>query len=437
MNSRNVIIAMLGARMHYAVPRILHEAGILERFYTDIYLGNKPVLLRILERLPSGYKNLNKLKGRSDDSIPPEKVISFDLFGVIYWWKQKRAKNIQELHHVFAEGGKRFCERIIKSGIGKPDIIYGFQSASLELFKYAKEKGIKCVLEQTIAPQRIQRMLLKEEVERWPGWQDNIDYPSENDPLAQREKAEWELADLILAGSKFVVDGLKTCGVVEEKCRVVPYGVPLEQFHPPTSSSLIGDVPIPVPSSLMGDVPSGGEQQGRKPINRPLRVLFIGEVGLRKGVPYLLEALRMLNTKNIEARLIGKISIAEEIVKRYQKYATFYGTIPRNQIKEHYAWADVFVLPSICEGSATVTYEALASGIPVVCTPNTGSVVRDGVDGHIVAIRDSEAMAEVLENYLKNPALLMTQQKNVIEGRKRVGVNAYKERVVESVSTLV
>ncbi len=392
--------------MHYAVPRILHQAGMLERFYTDIYLGNKPVLLRVLERLPLGFKNLNKLTGRADGSIPPEKVISFDLLGIIYWWKQKRAKNIQELHHVFAEGGRRFCERIIKSGTGRPDIIYGFQSASLELFKYAKERGIKCILEQTIAPQRIQRKLLKEEVERWPGWQDDLDYPSENDPLAQREEAEWELADLILAGSEFVVDGLKICGVVEEKCRVVPYGVSLEKFPPFEKEPLH---------------------------NRPLRMLFVGEVGLRKGVPYLLEALRMLNTKNIEARLIGKISIAEEIVKRYQRYATFYGIIPRNQIKEHYAWADVFVLPSICEGSATVTYEALASGIPVICTPNTGSMVRDGVDGHIIPIRNVEEIAFALERYLKSPEKLTFHRKSAIDGRDRVSLDAYGKRLLSAI----
>jgi len=57
------------------------------------------------------------------------------------------------------------------------------------------------------------------------------------------------------------------------------------------------------------------------------------------------------------------------------------------------------VLPSICEGSATVTYEALASGVPVICTPKTGSMVRHGVDGNIVPIRNPEAIAQSIENY--------------------------------------
>ena len=57
------------------------------------------------------------------------------------------------------------------------------------------------------------------------------------------------------------------------------------------------------------------------------------------------------------------------------------GPVPRSVVAEHYAWADVFLLPSVCEGSATATYEAIASGIPVICTPNAGSVIEDGRQG--------------------------------------------------------
>ncbi len=57
------------------------------------------------------------------------------------------------------------------------------------------------------------------------------------------------------------------------------------------------------------------------------------------------------------------------------------------------AAADVFVFPSLFEGSAVVTYEALACGLPCIVTPRPGSVVRDGVEGLIVPARDVEALA--------------------------------------------
>jgi glycosyltransferase involved in cell wall biosynthesis len=68
------------------------------------------------------------------------------------------------------------------------------------------------------------------------------------------------------------------------------------------------------------------------------------------------------------------------------------GSVPRPEMARHYAWADVFVLPSLCEGSATACYEAMAAGLPVVATPNAGSVVCDGADGFIVPIRDVGAL---------------------------------------------
>ncbi|MEO0137835.1 MAG: glycosyltransferase family 4 protein [candidate division WOR-3 bacterium] len=418
MEKPRVVVAQLGARRDYAVPRMFYEDGMLELLYTDIYIGNKPWLKFLLSIVCKSNKTLQKLAGRNEAVIPPEKVVSFDWLGFWYWWRQRKAIGT-DLRRVFADGGKVFNLAIIKSGLPSADIIYGFESASLELFEYAKSKGIKCILDQTIAPRRIQGKLLMEEKERWNGWQDNLELLKEIDPLAEREEKEWKIADLILCGSEFVRNGIKEVSnchsqsvskSYEPICRVVPYGVDLQKFNP-----------IP-----------------KEPLrNRPLRVLFAGEVGLRKGIPYLLSALRMLNSKQIEAKLAGKINIAPAIVNEYKKYAEFLGIVPRAKMAVLYQWADVFVLPSICEGSATATYEALASGIPVICTPNTGSMVKDNVDGHIVPIRNADAIASVIESYLKNPEKLKTHQKNAIEGREKVGLEAYKERLIRSIVLLL
>ena len=71
--------------------------------------------------------------------------------------------------------------------------------------------------------------------------------------------------------------------------------------------------------------------------------------------------------------------------------------VPRSEVIRHYEWADIFLLPSLCEGSATSTYEALTAGLPVVCTPNCGSVVRHGTEGYLVPIRDPGAISDRLE----------------------------------------
>ena len=96
----------------------------------------------------------------------------------------------------------------------------------------------------------------------------------------------------------------------------------------------------------------------------------------------------------------------------------------------HYRWADVLVLPSLCEGSATATYEALAWGLPVVCTRNAGSVVRDGVEGFIVPVREGRAIAEKLGQLHSDRAMLKELSENA---RARAGfftIRAYSERLL-------
>jgi glycosyltransferase involved in cell wall biosynthesis len=103
--------------------------------------------------------------------------------------------------------------------------------------------------------------------------------------------------------------------------------------------------------------------------------------------------------------------------------------VPRSELAKHFEWADVFLLPSICEGSATVTYEALAHGLPVVCTANTGSVVRDEVDGFIVPARDPAAVTARLCRLLEDPELLDRLSSNAATRAKQFTVVKYGDRL--------
>ena len=125
-------------------------------------------------------------------------------------------------------------------------------------------------------------------------------------------------------------------------------------------------------------------------------MLTVGEVGLRKGTPYILKAAQLLKDK-INIRMVGQINVLPKAELELRKYIELVGSIPRSEIHKQFLWADVFLLPSLCEGSATVVYEALGFGLPVICTENTGSVVRNGIEGFIVEIKNGESIAEKLE----------------------------------------
>ncbi len=116
------------------------------------------------------------------------------------------------------------------------------------------------------------------------------------------------------------------------------------------------------------------------------------------------------------------------------KGLTFLGRVPRWEIAAEFSSADVYALPSLAEGSAVSTYQALALGIPVVTTQAAGSVVRDGVDGYIVPERDAESLAEAIARIAEDRA---RREEFSANARRRVADYTwarYSERLIETLT---
>jgi len=406
-----VCVAILGARGHYGVPKLLNCAGMLGKFYTDLYLANNG-WRRVLEAIPPKLRPrfAERVLGRFDGELPKDKAVSFNALGLWYAWQRRIARDQMAMDRVHIKMARDFGCKVVRRGLNGSNVLYGVNGAALELFQYARERRVRCLLEQALAPRKIVRALLTQEVERWPGWEPSLMVEQSDDPIGQREQQEWALSDTIVAGSPFVIDGLRQLGVPETKCRWVPYGVSLKSF-------------------------SAEERDDRQSALK-LKVLFAGEVGLRKGAVYLLSALQLLNSPYIQAKFAGPVSLKSAKLRSFLGHAAFLGAVPRNRMIELYRWADLLVLPSICEGSALVTYEALASGLPVIATPNTGAPVRDGTNGVIVPIRDVEALAHAIERFARDHELLRFYRHNAVLGRDHLGLDAYQQRLAAVASTM-
>jgi hypothetical protein len=81
------------------------------------------------------------------------------------------------LRRVFAGYAARFDRSVLRHGLGEADTVYGFNGAVLELFEAAKARGMRCIVEQTMAPRRFHDRILREELARWPGWQPDLGLP--------------------------------------------------------------------------------------------------------------------------------------------------------------------------------------------------------------------------------------------------------------------
>ncbi len=218
-----------------------------------------------------------------------------------------------------------------------------------------------------------QKAILEEEAALWscpkpdgfPDW------------LVDRELSEYELADAIAVPSRFVLRTFLKRGVPAQKLHLCPYGVNLSLYSPQP------------------------RQDSR------FRVLFVGSVSIRKGIGYLLEAVRPLVGQDlVELWLIGAVSPeARDLLARNAHLFVHKGFIPPPRLAAAYSQGSVLVLPSVEEGLGRVQTQAMACGLPVIATANTGieDLLTDGQEGFIVPIRDSRAIRERLEWMLAHP----------------------------------
>lgn len=403
----SVAVAIMGARMHYAVPSVLAHYGRLERFYTDFYLGHNGLQSFFQRNLAnSKIKVFRRIGSRHDEKLPGSLVYSFPLIGLLYSTALSVSTGEENREKIYLLFGKIFNRLSNQKGFGNASIAFGMNTASFEWFTNAKNKGLYCVLEQCIAPFSIYQNLISDEYQLWNNWEHKKIINHEHS-IMEREIKEWDLANLIICGSEFVVDGLQMCGIERQKCITVPYAVDVKQYR---QKSL---------------------KENNK--NRPINVLFLGSVGLRKGIQYLNLALSNIDTKYVNVKAAGGVALLTHAVAAIQKNMEVLGLIPRSEIPELLAWADVLVLPSICEGSALVTYEALASGVPVITTPNAGSPVIDGETGYIVPIRDSLAIAEKLERLAAAPELLKDMSAAARRyAEEHLSYEAYSKRLISA-----
>ncbi|CAK0741885.1 Chitooligosaccharide deacetylase (modular protein) [uncultured Gammaproteobacteria bacterium] len=185
-----------------------------------------------------------------------------------------------------------------------------------------------------------------------------------------------ELADLIICPSVFVRDSLLPAD--RERAVVIPFGAD----------------PVAAPPERVRD------KTGL------IKVLFAGNVNPRKGIQFLLEAWRTLAPDPTRAELVvcgRQFQETAELVRKAPPGVSFSGF--QGDMAPYFATADLFVLPSLMEGSAKAVYEAMAYGVPVVVTPNAGSVVTDGVEGLVVPPADVPALAAALARLIDDAEL--------------------------------
>jgi glycosyltransferase involved in cell wall biosynthesis len=146
--------------------------------------------------------------------------------------------------------------------------------------------------------------------------------------------------------------------------------------------------------------------------------VYVGHVNCRKGVVYLLEAWSRIELPGAELLLVGNPDAAgRELLARHRGACQVVPNMPHGELHQTLAHADVFVFPSLAEGSPLVVYEAMAAGLPVITTENARAAVRHGTDGIVVPIRDVDALAGAISFMFEHPDVRLRMGR---EARRRI-----------------
>jgi alpha-maltose-1-phosphate synthase len=344
--------------------------------------------LNVLNKLYTGYPRC-KIK-----QLPKDKIISFPWLMTPYMasarmgWHgmRKRLEKVTVLS---------FDQWLMRS-IDPIDVFHslsGFSTNTLDVVK--SRYGSITVCDRGSCHILYQKEILEEEFKKW-----HCSFYFD-DWIIDRELYEYSHYDYIALPSTFAYNTFLSRGFSPNKLVKIPYGVDISIFRP-----------LPKRDNIF-------------------RVLYVGNIALGKGVPYLLDAVSNINVRNFEVCLVGGFSPEiRPILKKYSRNFKYLGYKSRNQLAEIYSQGSVLIIPSLQEGLALVQAQALACGLPVIATYNSGAedLYINNQEGFIINARDSKVIREKILFLYENP---QEQERMAQASLKRVrtigGWNDYGE----------
>lgn len=368
---RRAVVVHAGARDAYQLALALSEAGLLEALVTDLFWTRDRLSTRVLERLLPA-RAVAMLHQRSAVGLPAGKVRQARLAGL-------RTLAFEKIAAVPA-GLRRRAQRAADAALGRAaGRLAQRREAALVSYSYYGFDAFQnyphpAMLFQLHPHPATMRRILSEELAAHPDcaaslqqeWELALE-PEDFDHLVQETK----MAARFLVASTFTRNSLIEHGAAASAITVIPYGVDLERFRPAAQAS-----------STSGK----------------LKLLFVGRINQRKGIKYLLEALRLLRTQQVELTICGRVLDDLALFKPFLGQVEIRPSVSAEELVRAYQAADLFVFPSVAEGFGQVLLESLACGLPILSTTHTAApdLIEHGKQGFIVEPRRPDLLADTI-----------------------------------------
>lgn len=280
------------------------------------------------------------------------------------------------------------------------DVLIGFDTSSWLMIQRARKQGIPYVLDQSIAHPLLKEKVYQELRERYPDW--NHDMVPKDGAAIEDEQREHNEATCIVVASSFTRKSLVDFGVSPDKIKVNPYGVS-ENFF----------------------IQSGPKKHTK------VRWLFLGLLGARKGLPFLLEVwVKFRLFEYAELWLAGPADDFALKAINGIPGVEYRGRLAGKDVPALLSNCDGLLFPSFFEGFGQVILEAMAAGLPVVTTEATAGpdIIESGKDGYIVAAGHVEEWGRLLSELSGRREHLIQMGYRAVEKARMFTWEAYGNR---------
>ena len=365
------LCCQLGAREHYVIPRALQQSGLLRELITDLWI-RPGSMLRSLRSGLAGRFHPGLSSARVSASNPG--ALAFALRSYVTGatgWRLITKRNDWFQRTVAAQLAREHTVTNVT--------VFAYSYTAEGIFKLARQRGWRTVLGQ-IDPGPVEERLVAKLA--------RSTHSSAPPEYWKRWRSECELADHIVVNSRWSREALLSEGIAGEKIRVVPLA-----FEPPADTA-----------SFARRYPQAFTAE------RPLRVLFLGQINFRKGAFQLFDAVKLMWGEPVEFWFVGplQVDIPHEVKDRIK----WFGVAPRNAVSRYYRDADVFILPTFSDGFGLTQLEAQSWKLPVIASRYCGDVVTNDLNGMILEEVSADAIADALQQLLRSPATLHRMSEN-------------------------
>jgi glycosyltransferase involved in cell wall biosynthesis len=394
-----VRVAHSGRQYVYQHALSVERCGVLDRFITSSYY--KPDVFP--DRWLAGLHGIDRvLRLRFQEGLPSDKIVRRWRYELPELLARRAFGSGRMSDGCMFHRDARFDRWVARRWIRDCDVYWGFQGSCLESLRAARKTGITAVAEFSTAHVTMAIDVLSQEAKRHPEWASTISNFHFPDWYRERLEQEPHAADVCIVASAYTRCSLEAVGIDSDQIQHLPLGADLGQFR-----------------------------FVRRSAEGPFRILFVGGVGQRKGVKYLLQAFDRMRGAGVELTIAGPLPADMRPLTPYQNRVRLTGRLDPVDIVREMHQAHVLVLPSVFEGFGLVIPEAMATGMPVIASTHSAGpeIIREGQDGFVLEPDDVEGLAEKLELLRADRQRAVEMGVQAAERAREFSWEAHSERV--------